>query len=147
MSGMDDSLKDAPKLQFVGAIHEGIPVANERLDACIAFYRDVFGLKVIPRPKALDELGRGAWLTDENETVQFHLIANDAAIKPGPTASIEPAGRHTAWRIKDAAAFRARMDALGVIYQEIGGLIGEPQLFVMDPEGHTWEFQAMPQAK
>jgi len=147
MSDASTQSKSAPDLRFVGAIHEGIPVAHERLEACIAFYRDVLGLKVIPRPKALDELGKGAWLTDQDETVQFHLIANDTAVKPGPGAKIEPAGRHTAWRIRDAAAFRARMEALGVPYREIGSLIGEPQLFVIDPEGHTWEFQEVPKPR
>lgn len=147
MSDAATAGKTAPKLEFTGSIHEGIPVATERLEACIAFYRDVLGLKVIPRPPALDKLGKGAWLTDEDERVQFHLIANDEAVKPGPEAKIEPVGRHTAWRIADADAFRARMDALGVSYEEIGSLIGEPQLFVKDPEGHTWEFQAVPKPK
>ncbi|MGE3245876.1 MAG: VOC family protein [Beijerinckiaceae bacterium] len=147
MSTAAISETQAPALEFVGAIHEGIPVHPDRLDACIAFYRDVLGLKVIPRPPALDKLGKGAWLTDANERVQFHLISNEAALKPGPEAKIEPAGRHTAWRIQDAAAFRARMDAIGQPYEEIGSLIGEPQLFVIDPEGHTWEFQQVPKAK
>lgn len=144
MSDTATKVASAPKMEFIGAIHEGIPVAPERLDACIAFYRDVLGLKQIPRPPALDKLGSGAWFTDENERVQFHLISNPDALKPGPEAKVEPAGRHTAWMIKDATAFRARMDALGMEYQEIGSLIGAPQLFVLDPEGHTWEFQEMP---
>lgn len=136
--------ENVPKLEFVGAIHEGIPVEPDKLDECIAFYRDVLGLKQIPRPPALDKMGAGAWLTDEQERVQFHLISNSDAVKPGEGAKIEPAGRHTAWRIQDAAAFRARMDSLGVEYGEIGSLIGEPQLFVIDPQGHTWEFQEVP---
>ncbi len=141
MSKTDNVNADAPKLEFVGAIHEGIPVDPDKLDACIAFYRDVLGLKQIPRPPALDKLGTGAWLTDEHERVQFHLISNPTAVKPEDGAKIEPAGRHTAWRIGDADSFRVRMDALGVPYEEIGSLIGEPQLFVIDPQGHTWEFQ------
>ncbi len=43
--------------------------------------------------------------------------------------------------VKDIAAFRARMTALGVPFSEIGSLIGAPQLFLVDPSGHTWEFQ------
>lgn len=136
-----------PALTFTGSIHEGIPVATENLDACIEFYTEVLGLKLLPRPPALDKFGPGAWLGDEDDTVQFHLIANDGALKPGPGAKIQPAGRHTAWRIADVDAFRARMRALGVHFEEIGGLIGEPQLFVTDPEGHTWEFQGPPTAK
>ncbi|MGE0748232.1 MAG: VOC family protein [Rhodospirillales bacterium] len=139
--------QDVPALRFVGVIHEGIPCATKNLEACVKFYTEVLGLKLLPRPKALDELGPGAWLGDEEDNVQFHLIANDPTLKPGPEAKVEPAGRHTAWRIRDVDAFRARMRTLGVPFQEIGSLIGEPQLFVKDPEGHTWEFQGPPGSK
>ena len=132
---------DAPRLTWQGSIHEGIPVATENLDACIDFYTKVLDLKLLPRPKALDDLGPGAWLGDENDNVQFHLIANDVALKPSEDANIEPAGRHTAWRIGDVDAFRGRMRALGIDFEEISNLLGEPQLFVTDPQGHTWEFQ------
>lgn len=133
---------DIPKLGFTGSIHEGIPVATEKLDECIKFYIDVLGLKLLPRPPALDELGPGAWLGDEEDTVQFHLIGNDRTkVIPKSDARIEPDGRHTAWRIKDVDAFRARMTALGIEFSELSSLIGEPQLFVLDPQGHTWEFQ------
>ena len=133
--------KKVPALTFLGSIHEGIPVASEKLDACIEFYTKVLGLKLLPRPEALDRLGRGAWLGDADDTVQFHLIANDDTLIPGEGTGIEPAGRHTAWRIKDADEFRARMTALGVPFEENVGLIGQAQLFVLDPQGHTWEFQ------
>lgn len=133
-----------PSLTYLGSIHEGIPVATENLDACVKFYIEVLGLKLLPRPKALDELGPGAWLGDEDDTVQFHLIANDGALKPTGEARIEPAGRHTAWRIDDAEAFRARMRALDIHFEEISNLIGDAQLFVLDPQGHTWEFQGPP---
>ena len=132
---------DVPALSFLGFIHEGVPVATENLDACIEFYIEVLGLKLLPRPKALDDLGPGAWLGDEDDTVQFHLIANDGTLRPKEGARIEPAGRHTAWRIGDVEAFRARMRELDVHFEEISSLLGEPQLFVTDPAGHTWEFQ------
>ena len=43
--------------------------------------------------------------------------------------------------VKDLNAFRERMKALGVHYQEVKGFISSDQVFVKDPEGHTWEFQ------
>lgn len=138
MTATDNS---TPKFGFIGAIHEGFPVAEERFDACVDFYTRVLGLNQIPRPRALDELGKGAWFTNDEKTIQFHLIVNDAMLRPGPEAKIEPAGRHTAWRISDPDAFRARMKALNQNFEEIGSLIGQAQLFVKDPEGHTWEFQ------
>jgi catechol 2,3-dioxygenase-like lactoylglutathione lyase family enzyme len=131
----------APAIAFVGVMHEGVPVATANLDACIKFYAEVLGLHQIPRPKALDDIGRGAWLEDADKKVQFHLIASDAEQRPLPGCKIAPAGRHTAWIIQDVSAFRARMEALGIHYEEIGSLVGRPQLFLQDPEGHTWEFQ------
>jgi catechol 2,3-dioxygenase-like lactoylglutathione lyase family enzyme len=133
-----------PALNFIGMIHEGVPVARKNLDACIKFYVDVLGLKLLPRPKALDELVPGAWLGNEADTVQFHLIAKDDELRPPPGAKAAPAGRHTAWRVADIEAFRARMRALGVHYDEVSSLIGDAQVFVQDPEGHTWEFQGPP---
>ena len=133
-----------PTIGFVGVIHEGVPCARKNLEACVKFYTEVLGLKLLPRPKALDDLVPGAWLGDADNTVQFHLIAKDDELRPGPEAKMAPAGRHTAWRVKDIEAFRARMRALGVPFDEIGSLIGDAQVFVKDPEGHTWEFQGPP---
>ncbi len=140
---MADNL-DVPAFGFTGGIHEGVPVESDKLEDCIKFYIDVLGLKLLPRPPALDKLGPGAWLGDEDDTVQFHLIANDHCALPETHERIEPDGRHTALRIKDVDAFRARMDALGIEYGELASLIGEPQLFVKDPQGHVWEFQGPP---
>jgi glyoxylase I family protein len=125
-----------PQVTFLGSIHEGIPVRD--LDACVKFYTEVLGLKLLPRP-ALP--GPGAWLGDEDNTVQFHLIVTERDYRPGPEAPISATGRHTAWMVKDLDAFRQRLRALGVPYQENSGYIASDQVFIKDPEGHTWEFQ------
>ena len=132
---------DVPALEFIGVIHEGVPCKVSDLPTCIKFYQDVLGLKLLPRPKALDDIAPGAWMSDADNRVQFHLIGKDDEYAPGAEAGAHPAGRHTAWMVKDIGAFRARMKALGVQFSEIGSLIGAPQLFVVDPSGHTWEFQ------
>lgn len=142
MSTVTTAQKTIPNLNFLGVIHEGVPVARSNLEVCVRFYREVLGLKLLPRPKALDDMGvPGAWLADEHDRVQFHLIAKDDELRPGAGAKVAPAGRHTAWRIADVEAFRGRMKALGIPFDEVGSLVGKPQLFVVDPEGHTWEFQ------
>jgi len=125
-----------PALKYLGPIHEGIPVRN--LDACIKFYTEVLGLKLLPRPNLP---GPGAWLGDEDNTVQFHLTVTDKDYIPGPDAKRSATGRHTAWMVKSLADFRERMEHLGVEYHSIGGFINSDQYFVKDPEGHTWEFQ------
>lgn len=133
----------APNVEFLGAMHEGIPVDAANLPACIKFYTEVLGLKLLQRPAALDRFGPGAWLGDANDKVQFHLIATERDYKPGPSAKYSPTGRHTAWLVKDIDAFKQRMEALGVQYGEMKNLLGtgSAQVFVTDPEGHTWEFQ------
>ena len=70
-----------------------------------------------------------------------HLIVTEKDYIPGPEAPMTPTGRHTAWMVKDLNLFRERMKALGVEYRELKGIISSDQLFVKDPEGHTWEFQ------
>ena len=62
-------MKNIPKLKWVGSMHEGIPVATDNLDACIKFYTEVLGLKLLARLKALDKFGPGAWLGDEDDSV------------------------------------------------------------------------------
>jgi lactoylglutathione lyase len=132
-----------PSLTYLRSMHEGIPVSHDNLDACVKFYTEVLGLKLLKRPKALDDIGRGAWLGDHDDKVQFHLIATERDYKPGPGTKYSATGRHTAWQIADIEAFRRRMEALGVDYGEAKNLLGtgSAQLFVVDPEGHTWEFQ------
>lgn len=136
-----DTVTTQPSVGFVGVIHEGVPCKVKNLDACVKFYIDVLGLKRLPRPKALDDIGPGAWLGDADNRVQFHLIAKDDEYSPGSGARLAPAGRHTAWLVRDIDAFRAHLRALGVHYEELSNLVGAPQVFVQDPEGHTWEFQ------
>ena len=134
-------MKNIPKLKWVGSIHEGIQVATDNLDTCIKFYTEVLGLKLLVRPEALDKFGPGAWLGDDDDTVQFHLIANDNTLIPEKGAKIEPAGRHTALEIKDIGTLRDRLNALKIEYEETFSLLGRSQVFVLDPQGHTWEFQ------
>jgi catechol 2,3-dioxygenase-like lactoylglutathione lyase family enzyme len=132
---------DVPAMEFLGFIHEGVPCTRAQLPNLIKFYTEVLGLKFLPRPKALDDMVPGAWLADPQDRVQFHLIAKDDEYHPGENAKMTPAGRHTAWMVKDINAFKARMRGLGIPYEETSALIGSAQVFVRDPAGHTWEFQ------
>ena len=136
---MDTVQKRVPKLAFLGCIHEGIPVRNEdSLQACVRFYTEVLGLKILPRPNLP---AAGAWLGDEDNAVQFHLIVTEGDYTPGPDAAVSATGRHTAWMVRDLDALRERLRALGVHYEERVGLVASDQLFVKDPQGHIWEFQ------
>ena len=133
-------MKKIPKLKWVSSMHEGIPVATDILDACIKFYTEVLGLKLLALPWTLNKFGPDAWLGDEDDTVQFHLMANDNSLISGKGAQIEPASRHTALEIKDIGALRDRLNALKIELDETSSLLGRSQVFVLDPQGHTWEF-------
>ena len=137
------AVKKIPDISWVGSMHEGVPIASENLDAWIKFYTEVLGLKLLSRPEALDELGPGAWLTDDDETIQFHLIVKDDTSMPDKNVKIDIQSRHTSWRIKNIDAFRDRLHLLGVEFKEMGDLLGTPQIFVLDPQGFTWEFQGL----
>ena len=63
-----------PSFSFLGSMHEGIPVDDANLDACIKFYTEVLGLKLLKRPKALDDIGRGAWLGDMDDKVLQQVL-------------------------------------------------------------------------
>jgi catechol 2,3-dioxygenase-like lactoylglutathione lyase family enzyme len=95
-------------------MHEGIPVAIDNLDACINFYTEVLGLELLLRPKTLDKCGPGAWLGDEDDTVQFHLMTNDNTLISGKGAQIEPTVSHTALEIMDIGALRDRLNLLKI---------------------------------
>ena len=137
------TVKKIPDISWVGSMHEGVPIASENLDPCIKFCTEVLGLKLLSRPEKLDEFGPGAWLTDEDKTIQIHLIVKDDISMPSTDVKIDEQSRHTAWRIKDIGAFRDRLNVLGVEFKEIGDLIGTPQIWVVDPQGFTWEFQGL----
>lgn len=134
-----------PNLKWLGMVHEGVPCRRADLDACIRFYQEVLGLKLLPRPARLDEImgykPSGAWLGDEDNKVQFHLIAKDDELMPGPDARMSPTGRHTAWLVQDLGVLRQRLDKLGIKYDQLAGAVASDQVFVKDPSGFTWEFQ------
>ena len=76
-------------------------------------------------------------LGDNDDIVQFHLIANDNTLIPGKGAQIEPAVSHTALEIKDIGALRDRLNALKIEFEETSSLLGRSQVFILDPQGHT----------
>ena len=139
---MDQQL---PQLKWIGVMHEGVPCRCSDLEVCIRFYQEILGLKLLPRPARLDEImgykPSGAWLGDEENRVQFHLIAKDDEVMPGAEARMSPTGRHTAWMVKDLDALRARLKKLGIQYDQLDGVVASDQVFVKDPSGFTWEFQ------
>jgi catechol 2,3-dioxygenase-like lactoylglutathione lyase family enzyme len=103
-----------------------------------AFYEQVVGLQPIPRP----DLGPGIWLADASGAPQIHLIVCPEAV-PAPTERPNPRGRHTAFLVEDYDGLKRRFKERNIVWSELpDGPVGLPQLFCLDPDGHTLEFQA-----
>jgi glyoxylase I family protein len=123
----------APRLRR--PLHEGFPVKNAEVS--LKFYTEVLGMKVLPRPN----IGPGYWVGTDDKRVEFHIIETDAQYIPGPETQPAAQARHTAWLVDSLEELRQHLDSLGVPYRETKGLVGADQVFIVDPDGHTWEFQ------
>jgi catechol 2,3-dioxygenase-like lactoylglutathione lyase family enzyme len=91
------------------------------------FYRDVLGLKEIPKPRTFDFVV--LWFDLGGQ--QLHLLLKEQPDTLSP--------RHFALRVADAAAARAHFAAHGVPTQETTPIPGADRFFVHDPDGNRIE--------
>lgn len=97
-------------------------------DRSLAFYRDVLGLRILPRP---DFPFGGAWL-DAGNGREIHLI--EADVPPDH-------GQHVAFRVDDIDAVVASLRAAGQRLPDpkpVGGTATR-QTFLRDPDGNLLE--------
>ena len=125
----------APMPTLRRPLREGIPVRDAEVS--LKFYTEVLGLQVLPRPN----IGPGYWVGTADKRVEFHIIETDSQPIPGPDAIPVAQARHTAWLVDSLEDLRQHLTSLGVSYTEQKGRVGADQVFVADPDGHTWEFQ------
>ena len=111
-----------------------VSFAVRDLDRSLAFYRDVLGLPLLPRP----EFGvPGAWLGVG--AAQIHLIQVPAGVDVGsPPPTTNPAASHTAFFIDDYRATAAALREAGLAIVETSPEMG--QMWVQDPDGYVIEF-------
>ena len=129
----EQGVAPAPKLRR--PLHEGFPVRDAEVS--LKFYTEVLGLEVLPRPN----IGPGYWVGTPDKRVEFHIIETDSQPIPGPDAQPAAQARHTAWMVDSLETLRTHLERLGVPYREQKGRVGADQVFIVDPDGHTWEFQ------
>jgi glyoxylase I family protein len=91
------------------------------------FYRDVVGLREIPKPKTFDFVVVWFDLGDQH----LHLMLKDRSDTMSP--------RHFALRVSDAAAARAYFRGLGMEVQETTLIHGADRFFIHDPDGNRIE--------
>jgi catechol 2,3-dioxygenase-like lactoylglutathione lyase family enzyme len=105
-------------------------ISTMKLSETVAFFVDVLGLKVGPRPEFSFA---GAWLYSGPQPV-LHLVERSAP--GGPNGAID----HISFTVPDLGVAMARLDKLGVPYRwsEIPSGFGR-QAFMKDPNGITIE--------
>ena len=91
------------------------------------FYREVLGLKEIPKPRTFDFVV--VWFDLGNQ--HLHLLLKDRADSLSP--------RHFALRVADIAAARAQCRAHGIAMQETTPIPGAERFFISDPDGNRIE--------
>ena len=91
------------------------------------FYRDVLGLREIPKPRTFDFVV--VWFDLGNQ--HLHLLLKD---RPD---SISP--RHFALRVRDAARARTYFQEKGIATQETTPIPGADRFFIADPDGNRIE--------
>ena len=112
-------------LKFVKIDHCSVLITD--VDRSRHFYRDVLGLKEIPKPRTFDFVAIWFDLGD----MHIHLLQKD---KPDSIS-----GRHFALRVADCAAARAYLQTQNVPIQEATSIPGADRFFILDPDGNRIE--------
>ena len=108
--------------------HVQMTVPRDREAETLAFYRNVLGLKEIPKPEELRKRG-GAWF--EIGATQFHV-----GIDPDPWPRSK---RHVCFLVPDLAAAREAIMARDVAVEEESEAEGLKRFFIRDPAGNRIE--------
>ena len=119
--------------------HYNIEVLD--LEETVAFYCDVLGLRVGPRPPIERP---GAWLYGDDDTALIHLLAPDGSA-PVPQKVSTGCLHHIAIAATGKAQLRARLEAASVPFRSVllpaANIV---QFFLQDPNGINVEIQFPP---
>ena len=112
-------------MKLTGIHHVSILVTD--MEASVAWYRDVLGLREVKRPSNFVTPVRWFELGEE----QIHLIPSDEADTVSP--------RHFALHVEDCEAARETLAARGVEIRETVPIAGAKRFFIADPDGNNLE--------
>ncbi|WP_068073416.1 VOC family protein [Novosphingobium lentum] len=115
-----------------------INIRTAKLDASIAFYGEVLGLRMEPPPMCAD-MRAAAWGRDSAGQAVVHLVAAEHEIESGgPVRGAAQRGMidHFALRCDDRASHIARLERAGLAFEQTEvPAIGLQLVFVRDPNG------------
>lgn len=118
-------------------------LAGTHWEASAAFYRDLLGLSPVELPRDREAYGATIATMQDARGYQYHFIPSDPDFATRNNLPVNPLGAgHLAFRVDDIAAVRARLDAAGIPYSDMGewAIKGWHQLFCADPDGRVIEF-------
>lgn len=112
-----------------------VTLRTQNLKATRDFFIAVFGLEERPRPKAIQRIP-GHWLYEGDAPI-VHLIGTQGqGFDHAPEAWDHEAWDHVGFRLSGHAAFRARLEDLGIRYSPMElPELGERRLFFRAPGG------------
>ena len=124
--------------------HHGIRIgpSDEAVEQARQFYGDVLGLETDSgRPDIPGIPGFWMYVGNDRQTAQIHLMGAEGTSPVARSAAQDPTRPHVALAVEDIDAARQELDARGVSYWQIKGLVGDnsDQVFVQDPFGNTIE--------
>ncbi|MBS0641035.1 MAG: VOC family protein [Acetobacteraceae bacterium] len=127
--------------------HTGLRINGDQLDANLAFYQGVLGLKADEKRPTIPGVP-GYWI-NVGDVGQIHLIGGAV---PSPLAKGEgkdPAAPHIALAVKDIQEAKAELDRLGTQYWSLTGINGPKaeQIFLRDPNGNLVELHQVDQCR
>jgi glyoxylase I family protein len=126
-------------------------LAGTKVEETAAFYREVLGLVPAEIPRIFgndydNPLARAQVFLQDARGYQYHIITDDPGFAERNNLAVNPmGGGHLAFRVDDIAAVRAKLDALGATYSDMGvwAVEGWHQLFCTDPDGRVIEFHQL----
>ena len=130
------ALTSAPQLPAdAPARAEHVAIQSADIDRSAAFYREAFGLKMIPTP-----LKNRRWL-DLGNGLALHILDGRTAPKPSNR------DEHLALHVNDLAVVTSWLDRHGLVWTDLAGkprtmqmrFDGVRQIYVQGPDGYWLE--------
>ena len=118
-------------------------IAGQQVAHTAAFYREMLGLIPAELPRDMGNYNAAIIVLQDEQGYQYHFIPDEPDFGERQGWPVNPlGGGHLAFRVDDIAAIRAKLDAAGESYSDVGDwfIKGWHQLFCKDPEGRVIEF-------
>jgi catechol 2,3-dioxygenase-like lactoylglutathione lyase family enzyme len=122
--------------------HLNLAVSDGDVARTADFYRNLLGLKPVELSRDEDAYGAGIYTLEDSWGYQYHIIPAEPGFAASQGLPVNPLVGHLAFRVDDIAAVRARLEAEGIPYSDMGvwAIAGWHQLFCADPDGRVIEF-------